>query len=79
MYLKTTAGKRGDKACEPLHLVESVRARDGKVRQKNEVQPAREVAVKYEGPFLNDILGALGSKGICALLIGAGLVSIAVC
>ena len=34
MYLRTTTRKRGDKAYRSLHLVESVRTREGKVRQK---------------------------------------------
>jgi len=34
MYLRTTTRKRGDKAYQSLHLVESVRTREGKVRQK---------------------------------------------
>src|SRR5208283_231868 len=34
MYLRTTTRKRGDKAYQSLHLVESVRTRQGKVRQK---------------------------------------------
>jgi transposase len=33
MYLRTTTRKRGDKAYQSLHLVESVRTREGKVRQ----------------------------------------------
>ena len=33
MYLRTTTRKRGDKAYQSLHLVESVRTRQGKVRQ----------------------------------------------
>jgi hypothetical protein len=44
MYLRTTARKRGDKAYRSLHLVESVRTRQGKVRQKIIVNfgPARK-------------------------------------
>jgi transposase len=34
MYLRTTTRKRGDKAYRSLHLVESIRTRQGKVRQK---------------------------------------------
>jgi transposase len=34
MYLRTTSRKRGDKVYQSLHLVESVRTRQGKVRQK---------------------------------------------
>jgi transposase len=33
MYLRTTTRKRGDRAYQSLHLVESVRTRQGKVRQ----------------------------------------------
>ena len=33
MYLRTTTRKRGDKTYQSLHLVESVRTRQGKVRQ----------------------------------------------
>jgi len=33
MYLRTTTRKRGNKAYQSLHLVESVRTREGKVRQ----------------------------------------------
>src|SRR5208283_3514456 len=34
-----------------------------------EVQPGIEVAIKREETFLDDILGAAGSKGSCALLV----------
>jgi transposase len=34
MYLRTTSRKRGDKVYQSLHLVESVRTRQGKIRQK---------------------------------------------
>ena len=34
MYLRTATRKRGDKTYQSLHLVESVRTRQGKVRQK---------------------------------------------
>lgn len=34
MYLRTTSRKRGDKSYQSLHLVESVRTREGKIRQK---------------------------------------------
>jgi len=33
MYLRTTTRKRGDKVYQSLHLVESVRTREGKIRQ----------------------------------------------
>ena len=34
MYLRTTTRKRGDKIYQSLHIVESYRTKDGKVRQK---------------------------------------------
>jgi len=34
MYLRTTTRKRGDKTYQSLHIVESYRTREGKVRQR---------------------------------------------
>jgi len=56
MYLRTTTRKRGDKTYQSLHLVESVRTRDGKVRQKIIVNfgPAH----KYSAEQVQGMIGA---------------------